>query len=171
MQPDGYNSKAYEKERFTQGQRLLEEFYSKECQPPIVPLALEMPFNFTLKNGVKIFGKIDRIDKTDNGIEIIDYKTGEDNPKAEKSHRLQLAIYALAATRVKDPILDKKPEEITLTLHFLEGNTKKTMTFKKEDLDEFENNLLEDIKEIEESNFQCSKNVLCVNCEYRLLCN
>ncbi len=170
-QSDGYNSKAYEKERFTQGQRLLEEFYSKECQPPIVPLALEMPFNFTLKNGVKIFGKIDRIDKTDNGIEIIDYKTGEDNPKAEKSHRLQLAIYALAATRVKDPILDKKPEEITLTLHFLEGNTKKTMTFKKEDLDEFENNLLEDIKEIEESNFQCSKNVLCVNCEYRLLCN
>jgi hypothetical protein len=51
------------------------------------------------------------------------------------------------------------------------SSLQKTMTFKKEDLDEFENNLLEDIKEIEESNFQCSKNVLCVNCEYRLLCN
>ncbi|HMS22471.1 MAG TPA: ATP-dependent DNA helicase [Candidatus Levybacteria bacterium] len=170
-QSDGYESKAHEKERIVQGQKLLEEFYSKECQPPVVPLALEMPFNFTLKNGVKIFGKIDRIDKTDNGIEIIDYKTGEDNPKAEKSHRLQLAMYALAATRVKDPILDRKPEDIKLTLHFLEGNTKKTMTFKKEDLEEFENNLLEDIKEIEESSFQCSKNVLCVNCEYKLLCN
>ena len=170
-QSDGYDSKAYEKERFAQGQTLLNEFYLNECNPPIVPLALEMPFNFTLKNGVKMFGKIDRIDKTESGIEIIDYKTGEDNPKAEKSHKLQLAMYALAATRVKDPILDKKPEEIKLTLHFLEGNTKKSMTFKKNDLEEFENNLLEDIKEIEESSFQCSKNVLCVNCEYKLLCN
>lgn len=168
---DGYTSKEYEKERFIQGNKMLEEFYKTECNPPIIPLGLEMPFNFTLKNGVKVFGKIDRIDQTDSGIEIIDYKTGEDNPKADKAHELQLAMYALAATRVKDPILNKKPEHIKLTLHFLEGNSKKTRTFSQEDLDKFEDELLEKIQEIESSDFKCSKNVLCVNCEYRLLCN
>lgn len=168
---DGYTSKEYEKERFIQGNTMLEEFYKTECNSPVIPLGLEMPFNFTLKNGVKVFGKIDRVDEYDGGVEIIDYKTGEDNPKADKAHELQLAMYALAATRVKDPILNKKPEHIKLTLHFLEGNSKKTRTFSQEDLDKFEDGLLEKIQEIEESKFKCSKNVLCVNCEYRLLCN
>jgi len=169
--PDGYDSKENEKEHFKQAEYILSEFYKTECNPPVKPLGLEMPFNFMLKNGIKVFGKIDRIDQKENGIEIIDYKTGEDNPKADKAHRLQLAMYALAATRVREPILNKKADEITLTLHFLEGNTKKSMTFSQEDLDKFEDELLEEIKEIEESDFKCSKNVLCLNCEYKLLCN
>lgn len=129
-----------------------------------------MPFFFTLKNGVRVSGKIDRIDKKGSGIEIIDYKTGADNPKADKAHKLQLAMYALAATKIKDDIFNRRPEDITLTLHFLEGNTKKTMNFKQEDLDKLENDLIEKIKEIENSNFKCSKNVICVNCEYKFLC-
>jgi DNA helicase II / ATP-dependent DNA helicase PcrA len=153
---DGFDSKAYENERKRQGIKILEEFYKTECSPPVKPLALELPFNFTLKNGVKVFGKIDRIDSTPEGIEIIDYKTGEENPKAKKSHELQLAMYALAATRVRDDILNKKPEEIT---------------FKKEDLEKLEDELLETIKEIENSDFKCSRNILCLTCEYKLLCN
>lgn len=167
--PEGYVNKKHEEERFELGLKALEEFYKNE--PPHTPIGLELPFSFTLKNGVKVFGKIDRIDTTPTGIEIIDYKTGEDNPKADKAHKLQLAIYALAATRVKDPILNRKPEDIKLTLHFLEGNTKKSMEFNQEDLDKLENELMETVLEIEESDFKCSKNVLCVNCEYKLLCN
>lgn len=171
---DGFDSKAYEQERKIQGERMLNEFYKTNFPndvPLTTPLGLEMPFNFTLKNNVKVFGKIDRIDVISTGIEIIDYKTGEDNPKAEKSHELQLAMYALAATCVKDPILNKKPDEITLSLYFLEGNTKKSMTFTKEDLEKFENELVSKIEEMEKSDFKCSKNVLCVTCEYKLLCN
>ncbi len=171
---DGFDSKAYEQERKIQGKRMLNDFYKTNFPndiPLTTPLGLEMPFNFTLKNGVKVFGKIDRIDVTPTGIEIIDYKTGEDNPKAFKAHELQLAMYALAATRVKDPILNRKPDEITLSLYFLEGNTKKSMTFTQEDLEKFEDELVSKIEEIEKSEFKCSKNVLCVNCEYRLLCN
>ncbi len=167
---DGYDNKKHEQERFFQANEILEKFYKTECNPPVKPLGIELPFSFFLKNGVKISGKIDRVDKKGKGIEIIDYKTGEDNPKADKAHRLQLEIYALAATRVKDNILNRNPEDITLTLHFLEGNTKKTMTFKKEELDKLEDDLITKIAEIENSDFKCSGNILCLNCEYKMLC-
>lgn len=168
---EGYNGKRHEEERLAQANTLLEDFYKTECNPPMNALGLELPFSFALKNGVKVFGKIDRVDPIENGIEIIDYKTGVDNPKADKAHKLQLAMYALAATRVRDDILNKSPDQITLTLHFLEGNSKKTMTFTKEDLEKLEDDLIEKIGEIENSEFKCSKSVLCVNCEYKMLCN
>lgn len=168
---EGYQNKKHEEERFIQAKNILINFYKNEFNPKIVPSALEYEFRFMLKNGVKVFGKIDRIDPKENGIEIIDYKTGEDNPKANAAHELQLAIYALAASRVKDNILNQNPENITLTLHFLDGNTKKSMNFKKEDLDKFEDELITKIAEIEKSEFKCSGSVLCINCEYRMLCN
>ncbi len=167
---EGYENKKHEEERFDQAEKMLTRYYKTYCNPPVKPLRLEEPFSFILKNGVKVFGKIDRIDSKGKGIEIIDYKTGEENPKAQKAHELQLAIYALAATRVKDDVFNRSPENITLTLHFLEGNTKKTMTFTKEDMDALENKLIEKIKEIENSDFACSGNVLCKNCEYKILC-
>jgi DNA helicase-2/ATP-dependent DNA helicase PcrA len=168
---EGYVNKKHEEERFIVAKRNLSEFYKTEIKDSVVPLRLEYPFNFTLKNGVKVFGKIDRIDPKGKGIEIIDYKTGGDNPKADAAHKLQLAIYALAASRIKDDVLNKNAEDITLTLHFFDGNTKKSMNFNAEDLEKLEEDLLEKINEIEKSDFKCSGSVLCVNCEYKMLCN
>ncbi len=167
----GYSNKKHEEERFIQATNILKEFYRTECNPPIKPLALELPFSFMLKNGVKVFGKIDRIDKKGKGIEIIDYKTGVENPKASEAHELQLAIYALAATKIKDEVFNRDPRDIKLTLHFLDQNTKKTMDFEKKDLDKLEDELIGKIAEIEKSDFKCSGSVLCINCEYRMLCN
>ena len=167
---EGYENKIHEKERFAQAKKILKSFYKLENMQ-IKPIALELPFSFNLKNGVKVSGKIDRVDRRGDGIEIIDYKTGQDSPKAKTAHELQLAIYALAATKVKDELFNRKPENITLTLHFLEGNTKKQMSFSQEDLDKFENELIDKIKEIENSDFKCSGNVLCVNCEFKILCS
>lgn len=168
---EGYLNKAHEIERLDQAIKILTTYYNEDLKLPKKPIGLELPINFNLKNGVKVFGKIDRIDETENGIEIIDYKTGQDNPKAENAHRLQMAIYALAATRIKDPLLNKAPNEITLSLHFLENNSVKTMKFTQDDLDSLEEELINQIHEIERSDFQCSKNVLCVNCEYKILCS
>jgi len=168
---DGYDGKKHEKERYSQALRILNEFFKSECNPPVKPLRLEEPFSFMLRNNVKVFGKIDRIDPNGKGIEIIDYKTGEENPKAQKAHELQLAMYALAATRVKDEVLNHDPKDITLTLYFLDGNSKKSMTFTKDSLDALENSLIEKIEEIEKSDFECSRSVLCVNCEYKILCS
>lgn len=167
----GYENKKHQKERYNQAEKIITNFYKTECHPPIKPLGIEQVFSFTLKNGVKVFGKMDRIDKKEKGIEIIDYKTGADNPKADSAHKLQLAIYALAATKINDPVFNRKPEDITLTIHFLEGNTRKSMNFKKEDLDNLENELTTKIEEIEKSNFKCSGSILCKNCEFKMLCS
>jgi len=168
---DGYENKKHEEERFNQAIDMITKFYKKKENINARPVKLEYPFNFTLKNGVKVFGKIDRIDPKGKGIEIIDYKTGVDNPKASEAHKLQLAIYALAANKVNDQILNKDPKDITLTLHFLDGNTKTSMNFAKKDLDKLEDDLIDKIEEIEQSDFKCSGSVLCVNCEYKMLCN
>lgn len=167
----GYDSKKHEIERFSQAQKIISEFYKTEGNPFVKPLAIEQPFNFVLKNGVKVFGKIDRIDSKKDGIEIIDYKTGLDNPKADKAHQLQLAIYALAATRVKNILYNQRPRDITLTLYFLEQNTKKSLEFEKKDLDDFEDKLIGKIEEIEKSDFKCSGNVICKTCEFKMLCS
>jgi DNA helicase-2/ATP-dependent DNA helicase PcrA len=168
---EGYINKKHEEERLMQARETLNKYYNEEFDRNIIPIALETPISFSLKNGVKVFGKIDRIDKNKDGIEIIDYKTGQDNPKAESSHILQLSMYALAATRIKDNIFNVTPDKIKLTLHFIEGNTKKTLTFTKSDLDDLENNLIEKIDEIEKSDFKCSGSILCKTCEFKLLCN
>jgi DNA helicase-2/ATP-dependent DNA helicase PcrA len=168
---EGYVNKKHEEESYKTARKLLTQYYKSKSKNLIKPIALEYQFRFLLKNGVKVFGKIDRIDTKENGIEIIDYKTGQDNPKAAKSHELQLSIYALAASRVNDKILNRNPENITLTLQFLGDGAKKTMSFKKEDLNKLESDLIEKIKEIESSDFKCSRSVLCVNCENRMLCN
>ncbi len=167
----GYINKKHEKERFIQAEKIIKNYYKKECNPPIKPIGIEQPFSFTLKNGVKVFGKIDRIDKNGKGIEILDYKTGANNPKADQAHELQLAIYALAATKVNDSNLNRKPEDITLTIYFLEDNTRKSMNFKKEDLEKLEDELISKIEKIEKSDFKCSGNILCKNCEYKMLCS
>lgn len=168
---DGYENKKHEEERLTQAEEILEKFYDTECCPAVKPLKIEEPFNFMLKNGIKVFGKIDRIDQTENGIEIIDYKTGADNPKADAAHKLQLGIYALAITKIKDPILNVDPKNITLTLHFLEANSKKSVTFTKDELEKLEDEIINQINDIEKSDFKCSKNIICQNCEYKMLCN
>jgi hypothetical protein len=45
------------------------------------------------------------------------------------------------------------------------------MTFKKEELEKLEDDLISKIEEIEKSEFKCSGNMLCNNCEYKMLCH
>lgn len=168
---EGYENKKDEIDHMKAAEKMLDQFYENE-KPFPQPLALELPFSFTLKNGVKVFGQIDRIDKKGDGIEIIDYKTGVDNPNAKKIHEEQLAIYALAATRVKDEVLNYDAKDITVTLHFLGDNTKKSMTFTQDYMEKLEDKLIKDIEKIEQSDFTCSKSILCTSgtCEYKILC-
>jgi len=167
---EGYSSKEHEREALERAKRTIVK-YIETNESPNLPLALELPFKFSLGQ-LQIGGRIDRIDKLKNNhIEILDYKTGNNIPD-EKAliQNAQLTTYALAATMVKDQILNKKSEEVILSMYYLEEGKKFTTTRTKEQLEEAKKWFFQKAKEIENSNFECSKSALCVRCEYKMLC-
>ena len=61
------------------------------------PVRLEVPFE-TVLAGVLIRGRIDAVYKTDNGFEVVDWKTG--SKKLGESAAIQLAMYRLAWAKI-----------------------------------------------------------------------
>lgn len=176
----GFESKTHERQTYLQAEKMLLEYSKKALIEKPRILAIEQPFNFWLNRNqdksrttsLKVGGRIDRIDEIGNGIiEIIDYKTGPNVPTDKKvKEDLQLSFYALAATEVRDRIFNKKPEEVVLTLEYLEANKKISTTRSIEDLEGAKLAILKLTDEIAASDFHCSGGIFCKNCEYKMLC-
>ncbi len=170
--PVGYEEKAHEKEAYKKALSLISHYIENNYKPSHLPIALEVPFQFSANGSLKIGGRIDRIDRlADNKLEIIDYKTGTNIPdEKELNSNLQLTIYGLAATEIRDPIFNRQPDEVVLSLHYLEGDIKLSTTRTREQLESAKAKLIEKSEEIAKSNFQCSVSIFCQNCEYKMLC-
>lgn len=176
---DGYQNKTHEDESFKKAKNIVLNYIKKNLYSnPKPPVALELPFNFYVKNlasptgGIRVGGRIDRIDQKENGtIEILDYKTGTNIPKEKDLEKnMQLTTYALAAMEAKDKYLNKKPEEVILSLYYLEKDLKFTTTRTMDQLEEAKNYILQKAEEISKSDFKCSKSSFCQICEYKMLC-
>lgn len=167
----GYTSKTHADQAYSQADNMLFEFAKMTLEENPSTLAVELPFQFWIEK-LKVGGRIDRIDKLSDGrIEVIDYKTGANIPDEKKiKSDLQLTFYALAATEVKDEILHRVPEEIALTLYYIESNKKVTTTRSKEDLLTAKDEILKIVSDIEKSDFLCTRGMLCKSCEYSMIC-
>lgn len=179
---EGYSSKVHKKEAYEKAKHILLQYLKENYERKVdgtKTIGIEIPFNFFIKDSsksilnLKIAGRIDRVDKiNENKIEIIDYKTGTNMPnEKELANNLQLTLYALAATQVNNNIFNKKPEDIVLSLHYLEEEKKLTTTRTAKQLEEAKNKVIEVVEEIEKSDFLCSGSIYCQNCEYKMLCN
>ena len=168
----GYTSKNHEQKAIKHADNVLKHVMNKNLEEKPHTLAVEMPFQFWL-NKIKVGGRIDRIDQLTNGqIEIIDYKTGTNIPDGKKLlSDMQLTFYALAASEIKDKILNKKPGEIKLSLYYVEADKKFTTTRSAEQLKEAKNFILDKVTEMRQSDFSCKGGNLCKVCEYKILCN
>jgi len=169
---DGYQSKDHEKKALEKAKKLVFDYLEKNFDQKNLPLSLELPFNFNIEN-LKIGGRIDRIDSLGNNkIEILDYKTGTNIPDEKYLAKdMQLTVYALAATEVHDKLLHKKPEEVVLSLYYIEEAKKLTTTRTREELEEAKKYILKKAQEIANSDFKCSGNRFCANCEFKILCH
>lgn len=178
---EGYESRAHQDEAFEKAKYVLLRYLKNNFTKENIKLVkVEMPFNFFIKKpkspftNLKVAGRIDRIDRIDkNKIEIIDYKTGSNVPDQKGvDNNLQLTFYALAAIEDKGNIVfSKKPEDVILSLHYLEEEKKLTTTRTKKQLEEVKTKILEIVDAIEKSDFTCSGSSFCQNCEYKMLCN
>lgn len=173
-QTAGYENPNYEKEMKKRGVSYLSDYFDKEYTRSTHIVALEQPFTVPVSHDgrtIKIGGKIDRVDiHPDNTLEIIDYKTGRMPSKREVDANLQLSMYAMAASQIPAIPFGKNPSEITLSLYFFDTQTKISTTRSIEQLEKEKATIIDIAQQIEASDFVCSGNQLCTDCEYKLFC-
>lgn len=166
---DVFENELEERAAFSQGVEIIRRYYNDNDIAKVNIVALESPFQIKLGEHV-VSGIIDRIDRTDDGYEIVDYKTAKKMPSQEKvDNDIQLTIYLLA-------FLERYPEErkaldkLKVSLYFVKHGAKLTSTRTAEDLENVEKTFLEVIERIGESEFQPTINPLCDWCDFQHLC-
>ncbi|MGB4943136.1 MAG: PD-(D/E)XK nuclease family protein, partial [Candidatus Moraniibacteriota bacterium] len=171
---DLFEDELEERAAFVQGVEMIQRYYEANKISEANPLALES--RFSIEIGTEATGKhiiagvIDRIDRTSNGYEIIDYKTTKKMPSQDKiDNDLQLSIYLRA-------FLDRYPKEwerldqITVSLYFLKHGVKLSSTRTREQLEALDATFLEVIRSIEAGHFAPTLSPLCDWCSFQPIC-
>lgn len=168
----GYASKGHEEEAYEKAKRYLIDYLKTGREKEEKPIMLEEFVNFRVGEGLKMGGRVDRVDCWgENGIEIVDYKTGATVPSQKEIDRdLQMSIYALAATRIPQPPFGVSPEKVKLSFYFFEEQKWISTTRSAEQLKQAEQEILEWVEKIEGSDFPCSGHFFCRDCEYKQFC-
>lgn len=160
---EGYENKEHEMARKKAGTEMLRKYYELNSKDWGNQAFLEKDFSIMV-GSVNFTGKIDRIDKLADGTyEVIDYKTGG-NAKLTPKNKFQLSIYALASAR------DLRVEVSKLSCYFLEDNKKISLKKLPEDLGLIENEILDYLEQIKNSDFAPTPNHYCNLCDFRLIC-
>lgn len=175
----GWNSEVYEDEMeeraaFSQGVTIIQNYYAKNRIADSTIVDLESRFAIEIGNEESgkhvVSGIIDRIDKTDDGYEIIDYKTTRKMPSQDKvDNDIQLSIY-LKAFLARYPKEIDHLDNITVSLYFLKHGVKLSSTRTKEQLDMIEKTFLDVIHSIEQEQFDPVLSPLCDWCGYQKIC-
>ncbi|MBI4132295.1 MAG: PD-(D/E)XK nuclease family protein [Candidatus Sungbacteria bacterium] len=126
--PDQFDASPEEKDLYlASGERMLKNFYARNAPWNFSVVDLESHFEVLMEDTRRrethvLAGRIDRIDKTATGYEVIDYKTNRRLPsQAAVDADLQMSIYALGLQK-RWPHLE--PEDVTLSLYFLKHSEK-----------------------------------------------
>lgn len=160
---------------FHQGIGLLKRYYSQNQGKDFNIVSLETLIAVPIQDGQEyhqVTGKIDRVDKLDDGsFEVIDYKTAKKMP-AQKfvDDNFQLAIYHLGLLH-RWPSLQQAKKPIKLTLYFLKHGEMLSTLKKNPETSETKEKILDLIKQIQQSNFQPKPNPLCDWCPYQPHCS
>ncbi len=162
---DWYESDVQREEYREKGRETLVSYLKTFVDHPPEPMFLEQAF--TLKFGeVVLKGRIDRIDRFEDGVEIIDYKTG--TPKTQKSmkpeDREQLYLYQMAAKEV----LGLNPKK--LTFHYLEDQSQVSFLGTDDELLDLREKIVDRVQKIRKSQFEATPGFHCRFCDFADIC-
>lgn len=160
------------------GERMLKNFYSKNAPWTAAIVDLESKFEVLIEDPKRkethvLAGRIDRIDKTDAGYEVIDYKTSRRMPSQDAVDRdLQMSIYSLGLQKRWPHV---KPNEITLSLYFLKHGEKLSTTRTPEATEATAQDVLNTISEVQQKlstgeRFEPKPGPHCDWCPYKPIC-
>jgi RecB family exonuclease len=174
----GWNSDVFENEleersAFSQGVAMIQDYYKKNDPSASIVVDLESRFAIEIGDDAHrhiISGIIDRIDKTEDGYEIIDYKTTKKMPSQEKvDNDLQLSVY-LNAFLARYPKEIDRLDKVTVSLYYLKHGVKLSSTRTREQLESAKKLFLDVIAMIEEAKFEPNVTPLCDWCGYQKFC-
>jgi len=170
---DVFESEQEERAAFSQGVAIIQNYYRKNNPKDFNIVDLESRFQIEIgkdDNKHVVSGIIDRIDKTEDGYEIIDYKTTKKMPAQEKvDNDIQLSIYLHAFLKRYPKEIDNL-SNIKVSLYYLKHGVKLTAMRTKEHLKESEQLLLDTIKTMESGKFEPIISPLCDWCGYQKYC-
>jgi DNA helicase II / ATP-dependent DNA helicase PcrA len=170
--PEGYRNAKHAQMYFDKGKNYLTSYLQSDLAQKD-PVLLEEPFTIAL-DGLKIGGKIDRVDLLpDGGIEIVDYKTSTKFlTEKEAITNLQLSFYALAANLIPTSPFNLPPEKITLTLYYLDEQKKVSVRQTPAQLEAAKEEIYQAGRDIAASDFHCSGSLICQHsCDFKILCD
>lgn len=164
---------------FSEAIKILKHYYEHFLQnkDKFTVLGTETRFEVLLENPKDknekclLAGIIDRIDKTKDGIEIIDYKTAKKLPSQEDvNNSSQMSLYCLGVINRWPQFINQGIENIKLTLYYLKHQETITTHRTKQQLDRIQEKVWEQLREIEKSEFQAKPSALCDWCGYKKIC-
>ena len=162
---DDWYSDANSKKKYQDlGRRSLREFYKKvEKKLPEVKY-LEKGFNLKVGD-YSLKGEIDRVDVLEDGVQIIDYKTGNSKEKLDADDKQQLLIYQIAYEAVF------KEKVKNLKFYYLNDNTEIDFLGKPKDLEKVIDKLIDTIKKINSCDFTATPgDWTCKYCDFKDIC-
>ncbi|MFH1566155.1 MAG: ATP-dependent DNA helicase [bacterium] len=161
--PFGYDNEKHKIQRYEQGKQMLST-YVKNCKGKFgTPKFVEGKFKLR-SFAPPLFGFIDRIDYKNGEYEIVDYKTGRSKDQTIVDKDEQLTVYAIAAKEM----FNITPK--TLSLYFIEEDTKITTTRSEKDLEKEREKIQDVVSDMKKSNFEPKIGIQCKYCEFNKIC-
>jgi len=180
-----FSDETEERAAFAQGVAMLQDYFKKNDPAKANIVDLESRFQVEVKSGPEksgrpdneastekhiVSGIVDRIDKTNDGYEIIDYKTTRKLPSQEKvDNDLQLSIY-LAGFLKRYPKEIENLDKIKVSLYYLKHGVKLSSRRSLEQIRQSEQLITDLVEAIQKSKFDPVISGLCDWCGYQNLC-
>lgn len=127
------------------------------------PAMLEDYYDMEIDDGLKVLGRIDRVDEENEGYHVIDYKTGKIDE--EDNSNLQLIAYAMIMSHnMKVPVYKA-------SYLYLQTNTWKSIDITEGDYNKSIEEIRKQVEKIKaEKEFAPKINKNCKNCDYLKIC-
>ena len=165
---DWYEDEEQRKKYHKNGLEILRAFYESQAGKWKIPERLEAWFQIKI-GGHALRGRIDRVDRIDGGLEIIDYKTGKPKEKLDGDDKDQLLIYQIALREI--PEYKELGEPKKLTFYYINNNSAVSFLGTEEEIIKLEDKISITINKILAGDFTATPSqFVCNFCDFKDIC-